>query len=612
MTWAAPAALGWLALMLLIISFFLLRPTRQRIVVASILVWRTTVHRRTSDTWLAWLRRYLLLLLQLAIVVVLTLALARPENRDNVALPPPVALVIDISASMGTTKDGRSRLDLALDKARDFVRSLDSEQRVSVISAGAIPQALVAQEIDRPKIQQALDSIKLEISDGQIVTALDVALSLADPSFGGTVAFFTDSGFADQDNPRYAPVRTILIGTSAKNVVLETFNVRRELNDPSIVQGLVVIRNDGPYTTTANVTLDTYSSISPFHSATIGPGEREIRVFDDLPSASRYQASLSVLDDSLVADNIAIARLDDSPAINVIVVGENHEPIVRALQATNSISAVGIGIQAFNEHQGDGDLSVFQGFVPQSLPTASVLFVQPPPIPEFNIDKPIKQMTTSYVNPESPLFRSIDVLDVLSGTNLAYTTPKSATSDAGTEKRSVVAHGIVNGRRTIVIGFDVVSTHVSQAPWYPILWTNIARWANPSNPLPDGVTVDLNRPAQLVPHPNANRIAITAPSGVTHEFNASKSPVLDVDSQGSYIIQQFNGETLIAETMIDFRASFAAPVVTPNPDPPPHGPVVSILGPVDRTREAWPLFASVALGLLLVEWFTFYRFRGVR
>ena len=61
--------------------------------------------RRTSDTWLAWLRRYLLLLLQLAIVVVLTLALARPENRDNVALPPPVALVIDISASLGTTND---------------------------------------------------------------------------------------------------------------------------------------------------------------------------------------------------------------------------------------------------------------------------------------------------------------------------------------------------------------------------------------------------------------------------------------------------------------------------------------------------------------------------
>ena len=103
MTWAAPAALGWLALMLLIISFFLLRPTRERIVVASILVWRTTVHRRTSDTWLAWLRRYLLLLLQLAIVVVLTLALARPENRDNVALPPPVALVIDVSAAMGAS-----------------------------------------------------------------------------------------------------------------------------------------------------------------------------------------------------------------------------------------------------------------------------------------------------------------------------------------------------------------------------------------------------------------------------------------------------------------------------------------------------------------------------
>ena len=612
MTWAAPAALGWLTLTLLIIAFFLLRPTRQRIVVASILVWRTTVHRRASDTWLAWLRRYLLLLLQLAIVVVLALALARPENHDNVALPPPVALVIDISASMGTTKDGISRLDRALDKARAFVRSLDSEQRVSVISAGAIPRALVAQEIDRPKIQRALDSITLEISDGRIATALDIALSLTDPSFGGLVAFFTDSGFADQDNPLYAPVRTILIGTTAKNVVLETFNVRRKLNDPSIVQGVVAIRNDGPYTTTANVTLDTYSSISPFHSVTIGPDEREILVFDDLPSASRYRASLSAPDDSLLTDNIAIATLDESPAINVIVVGENHEPIVRALQATNSISAVGIGIQAFNEQQRTGDLYVFQGFVPQSLPTASVLFVQPPPIPEFDIDKPIKQMTAPYVNPESPLFRSINALDALSGTNLAYTTPKWATSDAGTDKRSVVAHGIVNGRRTIVIGFDVVSTHVIQAPWYPILWTNMARWANPSNPLPEGVDVDISRPAQLVPHPNANRIAITGPDGTTREFNASKSPVLDVDSQGSYIIQQFNGETLIAETMIDFRASFSAPVVTPNPDPPPHGSVVSILAPVDRTIEAWPRVAIVALSLLLVEWFTFYRVRGVR
>ena len=64
--------------------------------------------------------------------------------------------------------------------------------------------------------------------------------------------------------------------------------------------------------------------------------------------------------------------------------------------------------------------------------------------------------------------------------------------------------------------------------------------------------------------------------------------------------------------MIDFRASFSAPVVTPNPDPPPHGSVVSILAPVDRTIEAWPRVAIVALSLLLVEWFTFYRVRGVR
>ena len=576
------------------------------------LVWRTTVRRRTSDRWLAWLRRYLLILLQLTIVVVLVLALARPENQNSVALPPSVALVIDVSASMGISKDGISRLDLARDKAHDLVRSLDSGQRVSVISAGAVPRPLVVQETDRPKIQQALDSVVLEISDGRIATALDIALSLANPSVGGIVAFFTDSGFAAQANPFYAPVRTILVGTSTNNVVLDTFHVRRELNEPSVVQGVVAVRNDGPHEATANVTLDTNSDISQFHSVTIGPGEREILVFYDLPQASRYRASLSVPDDSLLADNTAIATLDDSPALNVVVVGENHEPIVRALQATNSISAIGMGIEAFNEHQGIGDLYVFQGFTPPSLPSASTLFVQPPRIPELDIDVPVEQRTAPYVNPESPLFRSINALDVLAGTNLAYTTPTWAISDAGTEDRSVVAHGIVNGRRTVVIGFDVVSTHVTQAPWYPILWANLARWANPSNPLPEGIVIDRGRPARLVTHPNTDRTVISGPDGTTREFNAPQSPILDVRAPGGYTVQQFKGETLIAETTIDFSPSFSVPVVAQGADLTPYGSSPSILARVERKLEAWPWVAGFALVLLLVEWWIFHRFRGVR
>jgi hypothetical protein len=163
-----------------------------------------------------------------------------------------------------------------------------------------------------------------------------------------------------------------------------------------------------------------------------------------------------------------------------------------------------------------------------------------------------------------------------------------------------------------VIGFDVVSTHVSQAPWYPILWTNLARWANPSNPLPEGVDVDLGRPAQLIPHPNANRTAINDPDGTTREFNAPQSPILDVNSQGRYTVQQFNGETLIAETTIDFRPSFSVPIVARNPDPTPYASSVSLLARVERTFEAWPWVASLVLSLLLVEWWTFHHFRGVR
>ncbi|MCY4112924.1 MAG: BatA domain-containing protein, partial [Chloroflexi bacterium] len=78
MTWAAPLAFAWLALMVLVGLFYLLRPKRQRVAVASLLLWRRTLQRERDESWLDWLKRHLLLILQLLLVAALALALARP------------------------------------------------------------------------------------------------------------------------------------------------------------------------------------------------------------------------------------------------------------------------------------------------------------------------------------------------------------------------------------------------------------------------------------------------------------------------------------------------------------------------------------------------------
>ena len=84
MNWGSLASLGWAALAGLILAFYLLRPRRQRIVVASLLVWRRTISQREADGWLAWLRRRVVLLLQLLAIVLVALALARPEQLGTV------------------------------------------------------------------------------------------------------------------------------------------------------------------------------------------------------------------------------------------------------------------------------------------------------------------------------------------------------------------------------------------------------------------------------------------------------------------------------------------------------------------------------------------------
>ena len=140
MTWAAPLAFGWLALMALIGLFYLLRPKRQRIAVASLLLWQRTIQRERDESWLDWLKRHLLLILQLLVVAALALALARPECTGTRSVGPPVAIVVDASMSMQIDDVGRPRIEAAKDQAIGFVRQLPADVRVSVLSAEGAPR----------------------------------------------------------------------------------------------------------------------------------------------------------------------------------------------------------------------------------------------------------------------------------------------------------------------------------------------------------------------------------------------------------------------------------------------------------------------------------------
>ncbi len=612
MSWAAPLAFAWAGLTLAVLTFFLLRPRRQRIVVASLLVWRRTIQARAEDTWLAWLRRHALLLLQLLVVVAFALALARPERQATVDLGPPVVLVMDVSTSMAIAdRDGTPRIQRARDEAAAFVDALGDDRRVSLITAGAVPRTLVAQSTDRVEVTRSLSGIKPEASHGRIDAALDMARSLADPGVGGIVALFTDKEAIGGPAPAFAGVRTVVVGEPAPNVALESFQVRRRLDAPDTVQGVVVARNDGASNAIAEVVVTAGRGTTHGRSLDLSAGERQVLVFDDLLPTAGYQAEVRSPDDGLPADNLAFASLAEPSGLSVVVVGDEPWPIVRAIQAVPAVTAQAIRVSSFDQDTGDADLYVFQGFVPESLPAASSVFVQPPATPGLGLDAPQTSDARPLALADSPLLRSVDVGDLFSGSDVTYEPPAWAQVDLSVGDRALLAHGIVDGRRTAIIGFDVAGPGVSQAPWFPVFWSNVVRWADPFAPLPEGVQLEPGRPARLITHPRADRIAVTTPAGNTTEFAAPAASVLEVEAPGAYTVRQFVEQELLAQTSIDFAPTLAA---RPGRAGVPPGRVATgeSSSQVQQQVEIWPWVAGLALALLLVEWWVFHRVRGVR
>ena len=612
MTWVAPLAFAWAGLTLAVLAFYVFRPRRQRIVVASLLVWRRTLRARADDTWLAWLRRHALLLIQLLTVVVFALALARPERLATVQPGLPVALVMDVSASMAISdQDGTPRMQRARQEAATLVDSLDEDRRVSLITAGAVPRTLVAESIDRAEVTRALDGIEPEASHGRIDMALDMARSLAHPATGGIVALFTDQSSTDGPNPAYAGVRTVIVGEPAPNVALVSFQVRRRLDVPNAVDGVAVARNDGPTQVDAAILLTAGRGSPTSRTVNLAAGARQIIVFDDLPVAAGYKAEIRAPDDALSADDLAFASLAEPSPLTVVVVGDDPWPIVRALQAVPAVTAQAVGVDSFDQAASPADIYVFQGFVPEFLPPASAVLVQPPAIPGLGIDSPLTGNTLPLALPDSPLLRSVDVGDVLSGADVTYAPPPWALVDLSVGDRALLAHGVFEGQRLAVIGFDVAGDRVSQAPWFPLFWSNLVRWADPFSPLPEGARLEPGRPSRLLPHPRADRISITTPAGDTTEFAARAPAVLDVRSPGAYTVRQFVGPELMAQSSIDYVPSLSTRAASVGL---PAAPDVTdqSAASIKKQIEIWPWLAGLTLAFLLVEWWVFHRVRGAR
>ena len=174
LTFAAPQYAWFLLLPAGIVVLYLLRRKYLPKQVPSTFLWRTAIRDHAANKPLQRLRKNLLLPVQFLAALVLALALMQPNLTGGAASR--TVMIFDLSASMQTVSDGKSRLETAKDRAEELLQGLPPGEEITVLAAGEDVRQTLTGSTDREDVRQAIRSLAC----GRGGADLEKAVSLAE------------------------------------------------------------------------------------------------------------------------------------------------------------------------------------------------------------------------------------------------------------------------------------------------------------------------------------------------------------------------------------------------------------------------------------------------
>lgn len=207
MTFLVPA-FAWAFLSLGVILFlYLLKRRYEDFPVPSTFLWRKTALDMTASRPFQRLRRNLLLPIHLLMAAVLALLLMRPILPGGMAGE--VVMIFDLSASMQAEENGRTRLELAVEQARDLVAGMGAEDTLTILAADGETRQLLARSTDREAARRALASLEPSNQACDLSGAISLAKAMQREMDGLQIVVFSDS---------YVPGENIAAYNAAKGL----------------------------------------------------------------------------------------------------------------------------------------------------------------------------------------------------------------------------------------------------------------------------------------------------------------------------------------------------------------------------------------------------------
>jgi Ca-activated chloride channel family protein len=614
-----PAALAFGIIIPVILLLYFMRPKRRERVVSSTLLWQqASQDLQASRPWQR-LRITALLLLQILAAIVIVLVLARPATFISSPIGGNTIIILQASASMQATDVPPSRFEAARSNITNLIDGLGPSDQLSLITMAKTPQVLIAFSSDKSQLTSALQRAKVTNQDADLEQALSLAISLAAGHTDAQVLVIGDGHVLPPDQTLVAPfpVHYQQIGTDAPNAAILALASQT-------IQGKLValaqIANYSHQQRSIPVELYTDGNLVGVQTAILAAGASGALQWGPLSPATRFLHARIISQDAMTIDHEAWAIAGGSMHGRVLLVTKGNSFLEASLRLQPNIDLFETTPDTYAS-VGNFDLTVFDGFVPSSLPSGALFFVNPPR--DSNIfGKSGAEISISHISAGSDNQNLLDQVDLSSIhvvrkshqlTPAAWMQPIIVTPET-----PLLIAGKQNNRRIGVLSFDLHDSDLPLQPTFPILIYNLVNWFLPL-PVAGNAQVAPDTSVTIQAWPGAERITITGP-GQQPVTVAPPFPVTafdNTDKIGIYSVTQFTKNQ-------ELHGAFAVNLFDPLQSrltPSARLPVAQSI-PFDSgspaiphvLREIWPWIAAFLLLVLCAEWWLFsrsYTLRGV-
>ena len=604
-----------------IILLYMLRLRRREVVISSTFLWQQVLQDKEANTPWQRLKRNLLLFLQLLILALLVFALARPFSIVPAVSSGRTVLLLDASASMNATDvNGVSRFEEAQRLANNVVDTLSSGNAMTVIRVAEVAEILANDTRDRTRLRDAINNTESGLSESDWDAALNLAVAGQIASDDFTIVIISDGGLGQtvglpgiEGEIRYIPV-----GTSSENVAISALATRAlagqapqlfgEITNYGDVEAQVVfsLRVDGEIITSENYTIPANSSLPVVSSSALQEG------FSTL-EATLINSVNSQSEDYLLTDNSAFAVSGQLSERRVLVMTQGNlylEQVLNSLpglQAVRGNTEIGLPAQQY-------DLYIFDGWLPQTLPNADMLIINPPRnTPLFVLGDYSADTSNVFVDSSDSRvafvdFSEVSILRFRQTFNVDWAdTLISAGGGA------LLLAGEADGRQVALMPFDLRETDLPLNIAFPILMSDLTEWFTPTDALTTNSTVRIGDTVAIRPPVDADQVSVTLPDGDVRELAVDRETLIFAETQqsGVYMLEAFNGSRVlqrqpIVVNLFSQLESEIAPI--------PQGSLRvgdAVVTPAEEEslgqRDLWQLVALVALVMLLIEWYAYHR-----